>query len=44
MRRRRTSNRLIGKLLFGAFLWVARKILEPIPVLRTVFDVVAFAA
>lgn len=44
MKKRRTSGKLFGKLLFSALLWVVGKLLEPVPVLRTMLNVVAFAA
>lgn len=42
--KRRSSERILGKLLFGAFLMFAAKLLEPLPVLRMVLNIAALAA
>lgn len=40
---RRTRRRdWSGKLFVGALLWLVSKVLEPVPLLRNLFDVVAF--
>lgn len=44
MRRRNSSERFFGKLLFSAILMLATRLLEPVPGLRLVLDLVALAA
>ncbi len=41
--RKRKSERFFGKLLFSAFLMLATRLLEPVPGIRLVLDLVALA-
>ncbi len=42
--KRRKSEKILGKLLFGAFMMFVKEILKPIPVLGVILNIVALAA